>query len=112
MALELSADLQYRLTELVVHAVEVTAEIAFAGLPTRISFTSGTLNGNPMSLSGWSLEQVAIGEESDVAWEISLNLDQYDAVDWSTDGALVFSKNGHLLTLSYALADPDGADPG
>jgi len=112
MAIELTDDLQYRLTELVVHATEVTAEIAYAGLPTRISFTSGAINGNPMTLQGWSLEQIAIGEDGDVAWELSLNLDQYDSVDWSTDGALIFEKNGHALTLSYAVGEIDASELG
>jgi len=112
MAIELSADLQYRLTEMVVHATEVTAEIALAGLPTRMAFTAGTINGNPMTLAGWSLEQIAMGEEGDVAWELALNLDQYDAVDWSTDGALIFEKSGHKLTLSYAVGEFDAGELG
>ncbi len=112
MAIPLSPDLQYRLTELVVHATEVTAEIALAGLPTRLAFTSGSINGNPMTLEGWSLEQIALTEEGEVAWELVLNLDQYDSVDWSTDGALVFEKNGNRLTLSYALGELDASDLG
>jgi hypothetical protein len=112
MSIPLSPDLQYRLTELVVHATEVTAELALAGLPTRMSFTSGSINGNPMTLEGWSLEQNALSEEGDVAWELVLNLDQYDTVDWSTDGALVFGKNGNTLTLSYAIGDLDAGDLG
>jgi hypothetical protein len=112
MAIELSPDLQYRLTELVVHATEVTAEIEIAGLPTRMSFTSTTINGNPMTLAGWSLEQIALTEDGEVAWELALNLDKYDAVDWSTDGALVFEKNGHTLTLSYAIGEIDASELG
>lgn len=104
MAIELTPDLQYRLTEMLVHASEVTAEIAYAGLPTRLAFTTNTVDGNPMSLEGWSLEQ-RFGEDEDATWEIALNLDQYDDCDWSTDGALVFAKNGHRLTLSYAMSD-------
>jgi hypothetical protein len=112
MAIPLSPDLQYRLTEMVVHATEVTAEIALAGLPTRMSFTSGAINGNPMTLGGWSLEQIALTEEGEVAWELVLNLDQYDSVDWSTDGALVFEKSGNRLTLSYAIGELDATDLG
>jgi hypothetical protein len=112
MAIPLTPDLQYRLTEMVVHASEVTAEIALAGLPTRMAFTSGSVNGNPMTLEGWSLEQIALTEEGDVAWELILHLDQYDSVDWSTDGALVFAKNGNTLTLSYALGDVSAGDLG
>jgi hypothetical protein len=112
MAIELTADLQYRLTEMVVHATEVTAEITLAGLPTRMAFTAGTINGNPMTLEGWSLEQVAMAEEGDVAWELALNLDQYDSVDWSTDGAIIFEKNGNKLTLSYAVGEFDPNDLG
>jgi hypothetical protein len=112
MAIPLSPDLQYRLTEMVVHATEVTAEIALAGLPTRMAFTSGAINGNPMTLGGWSLEQIALTEEGEVAWELVLNLDQYDSVDWSTDGALVFEKNGNKLTLSYAIGEIDASDLG
>lgn len=112
MAIPLSPDLQYRLTELVVHATEVTAEIALLGLPTRLSFTSGTINGNPMTLEGWSLEQIALTEDGEVAWELVLNLDQYDTVDWSTDGALVFEKSGNTLTLSYAIGELDTTELG
>ncbi len=112
MAIPLTPDLQYRLTEMVVHATEVTAEIALAGLPTRMAFTSGSINGNPMTLQGWSLEQVALTEEGDVAWELVLHLDQYDSVDWSTDGALIFEKNGNKLTLSYAIGDLDASGLG
>ncbi len=112
MAIPLTPDLQYRLTEMVVHATEVTAEIALSGLPTRMSFTSSTVNGNPMTLEGWSLEQVALTEEGEVAWELALNLDLYDSVDWSTDGALVFAKNGHVLTLSYAIGELDTSELG
>jgi hypothetical protein len=112
MAIPLSPDLQYRLTEMVVHATEVTAEIALAGLPTRMAFTSATINGNPMTLGGWSLEQIALTEEGEVAWELVLNLDQYDSVDWSTDGALVFEKDGNKLTLSYAIGELDASDLG
>jgi hypothetical protein len=112
MAIPLSPDLQYRLTEMVVHATEVTAELALAGLPTRMAFTSNTINGNPMTLEGWSLEQVALTEEGEVSWELVLNLDQYDSVDWSTDGALIFEKNGNKLTLSYAIGDLDPSDLG
>jgi hypothetical protein len=112
MAIPLSPDLQYRLTEMVVHATEVTAEIALAGLPTRMAFTSAAINGNPMTLGGWSLEQIALTEEGEVAWELVLNLDQYDSVDWSTDGALVFEKNGNKLTLSYAIGELDATDLG
>jgi hypothetical protein len=112
MAIPLSPDLQYRLTEMVVHATEVTAELALAGLPTRMAFTSSTINGNPMTLEGWSLEQTALTEEGEVAWELVLNLDQYDSVDWSTDGALIFEKNGNKLTLSYAIGDLDASDLG
>jgi hypothetical protein len=112
MAIPLSPDLQYRLTEMVVHATEVTAELALAGLPTRMSFTSGSINGNPMTLQGWSLEQIALTEEGEVAWELVLNLDQYDSVDWSTDGALVFAKDGNTLTLSYAIGELDAGDLG
>jgi hypothetical protein len=112
MAIPMSPDLQYRLTEMVVHATDVTAELALAGLPTRMSFTSSTINGNPMTLEGWSLEQVALTEEGEVAWELVLNLDQYDSVDWSTDGALVFEKNGNKLTLSYAMGDLDASELG
>ncbi len=63
-----------------------------------------------MNLAGWSLEQIALTEEGEVAWEYVLNLDQYDSVDWSTDGALVFAKNGHQLTLSYAVGEIDAGD--
>jgi hypothetical protein len=112
MAIPLSPDLQYRLTEMVVHATEVTAEIALAGLPTRMAFTSGQINGNPMTLEGWSLEQTALTEEGEVAWELVLNLDQYDSVDWTTDGALIFEKSGNKLTLSYAIGDIDPSDLG
>jgi hypothetical protein len=112
MAISLTPDLQYRLTELVVHATEVTAEIALAGLPTRMAFTSSSVNGNPMTLEGWSLEQIALTEEGEVAWELVLHLDQYDSVDWSTDGALVFEKNGNTLTLSYAIGELDASDLG
>ncbi|GAC1423956.1 MAG: hypothetical protein NVSMB64_31700 [Candidatus Velthaea sp.] len=112
MAIELTADLQYRLTEMVVHATEVTAEIAYAGLPTRMAFTTSTVNGNPMTLQGWSLEQIAIGEDGDISWELALNLDEYDSVDWSTDGALIFMKNGHALTLSYAVGEIDASQLG
>jgi hypothetical protein len=112
MAIELSPDLQYRLTELVVHATEVTAEIALAGLPTRMAFTSGAINGNPMTLEGWSLEAIAIGEDGDVAWELALNLELYDSVDWQTDGILVFSKGEHKLTLSYAIGELDSSSLG
>jgi hypothetical protein len=112
MAIPLSPDLQYRLTEMVVHATEVTAELSLAGLPTRMAFTSGAINGNPMTLEGWSLEQVALSEEGEVAWELVLNLDLYDSVDWSTDGALVFEKNGNKLTLSYAIGELDSSELG
>ena len=97
---------------MVVHATEVTAEIALNGLPTRLSFTSSTVNGNPMTLEGWSLEQIALTEEGEVAWELALNLDLYDSVDWSTDGALVFEKNGNVLTLSYAIGELDTSELG
>ncbi len=112
MAIALTPDLQYRLTEMVVHATEVTAQIALAGLPTRMTFTSSTVNGNPMTLEGWSLEQIALTEEGEVSWELVLNLDLYDSVDWSTDGALVFEKNGNTLTLSYAIGELDPSDLG
>ena len=112
MPIELTPDLQYRLTELVVHATEVTAELALAGLPTRMAFTSGSVNGNPMTLEGWSLEQTALTEEGEVAWELILHLDEYDSVDWSTDGALVFKKNGNTLTLSYAVGEFDATELG
>jgi hypothetical protein len=112
MSIPLSPDLQYRLTEMVVHATEVTAELTLLGVPTRLAFTSGTINGNPMTLQGWSLEQIALTEEGEVAWELVLNLDQYDSVDWSTDGALVFGKNGNTLTLSYAIGELDTSDLG
>ena len=112
MSIPLSADLQSRLPEMVVHATEVTAELALAGLPTRMSFTSSAINGNPMTLQGWSLEQTALTEEGEVAWELVLNLDQYDSVDWSTDGAIVFEKNGNRLTLSYAIGALDASDLG
>ena len=112
MPIDLSPDLQYRLTEMVVHATEVTVEIAFAGLPTRMAFTSGEINGNPLTLEGWSLEQRTLGEEGDLAWELALHLDAYDTVDWSTDGALIFTKNGHVLTLSYAVGEFDASGLG
>ena len=97
---------------MVVHATEVTAELALNGLPTRMNFTSGAVNGNPMTLEGWSLEQIALTEEGEVSWELVLNLDRYDSVDWSTDGALVFEKNGNTLTLSYAIGEIDAGDLG
>jgi hypothetical protein len=41
-----------------------------------------------------------------------LHLDQYDSVDWSTDGALVFEKNGNTLTISYAVGEMDATELG
>jgi len=106
MAIVLTPDLQYRLTEMVVHASEVTAEITLGDLPTRLSFTSGTVYGSPMSLENWSMEAATYDEDELVPWELALNLDGYESVDHTTDGALVFTKGANRLTLSYAIGPP------
>ncbi|MGB8265353.1 MAG: hypothetical protein WCE44_03405 [Candidatus Velthaea sp.] len=109
MGIALTPDLQYRLTEMVVHASEVSAEITLGDLPTRLSFTSGVVYGSPLSLENWSLEAATYDEDELAPWELALNLDGYDSVDHSTDGALVFTKGANRLTLSYAIG-PRGDD--
>jgi hypothetical protein len=110
MSLELTPDLQFRLTEMVVHAAEITAEIAIGGLPTRMLFSTSTAYGSPMSLEGWSLEAATYDDNDDPAWELALHLDAYDACDHSTDGALVFTKGDHRLTLTYSLPMNESED--
>jgi hypothetical protein len=109
MSIPLTPDLQYRLTEMVVHASEITAELTLGDLPTRMSFTTGTVYGSPMSLENWSLEATTYDEDEPAPWELALNLDGYDSVDHTTDGALVFTKGPNTLTLSYAIG-PAGVD--